>query len=281
MGRRSFLRMLALGSSLALAGCAPAVKALGKRVKRSHAAVPPTTTTTPYPTPLPPVVLNDFPPPVPGSPTTIFGGPGGTKQIALTIDDGYCAECISSYVTFVQDSGIHITLSPNGVFGPLWMSHLPIVRPLIEAGQVQIGNHTWDHRSLLTLSNAAVADEITRNEVWIEDTFGITARPWFRPPYGSHDKRTDDIAGELGYTNIVMWNGSFGDSEAISPEQLLQLAAQYLQPTVIMLGHLNHTTILSLFPQIEALIEERGLQPVTLDEMFGTFRNGTSPSSVQ
>ncbi len=275
--------MLALGASLTLAGCSSGISALAKSVKRPSSESPSThaTTTVPQPPPLPPVVLNDIPVPVPGSPKTIFEGPGGTRQIALSIDDGYCSECISSYVAFVEQSGIHITFSPNGVFGPLWTSQLPIVRPLIEAGQVQIGNHTWDHQDLVKLSDAAVSDEITRNESWIEDTFGITARPWFRPPYGSHDTRTDDIAGKLGYTNILMWNGSFGDSEVISPQQLLSLASQYLQPQTIMLGHLNHPTILSLFPQIQALIEQRSLQPVTLDEMFGTARNGISPLQLQ
>jgi peptidoglycan-N-acetylglucosamine deacetylase len=44
------------------------------------------------------------------------------------------------------------------------------------------------------------------------------------------------------------------------------------EPGHIVLGHLNHPTVLSLFSQIEAIITERGLQPVTLDEMFGTSR---------
>jgi peptidoglycan-N-acetylglucosamine deacetylase len=39
-----------------------------------------------------------------------------------------------------------------------------------------------------------------------------------------------------------------------------------------MLGHANHPTILSLFPQVQAIIAQRNLQPVTLDEMFGTSR---------
>ena len=39
-----------------------------------------------------------------------------------------------------------------------------------------------------------------------------------------------------------------------------------------MLGHLNHPTVLSLFGQIQSLIAERNLDPVTLDEMFGTSR---------
>jgi hypothetical protein len=39
-----------------------------------------------------------------------------------------------------------------------------------------------------------------------------------------------------------------------------------------MLGHANHPTVSALFDQIQALIAQRGLQPVTLDEMFGTSR---------
>ncbi|HEY6624126.1 MAG TPA: hypothetical protein VIX85_09860 [Acidimicrobiales bacterium] len=70
----------------------------------------------------------------------------------------------------------------------------------------------------------------------------------------------------------MMWNGSFGDSEVISPQQLMNLAQQYLTPGTIVLGHLNHPTVLSLFGQIQALIAERNLDPVTLDEMFGTSR---------
>ena len=112
-----------------------------------------------------------------------------------------------------------------------------------------------------------------RNDEWIRDQIGITSRPWFRPPYGLNDARTDDIAGGLGFTHVLMWNGSFGDSTPIAPAQILALARQYLKPGTIMLGHANRTTIVPLLPQIHEMITERGLDPVTLDEMFGTARS--------
>jgi peptidoglycan-N-acetylglucosamine deacetylase len=219
------------------------------------------------------VQLDAIPPPHPGLPFTISEGPKGGRRIALTIDDGFCAPCADFYVSLAQGTGIHLTFSPNGVYGPIWDPLAASLLPLIQQGQVQIGNHTYHHYNLLALSDAAVDEEIQRNEEWIASTFGITARPWFRPPYGDHDDRTDDIAGELGYTNILMWNGSFGDSTPIAPAQLLQLARRYLEPGTIMLGHANYTTIEPLWDQIAQLIDERGLQPVTLDEMFGTSRN--------
>ena len=69
-----------------------------------------------------------------------------------------------------------------------------------------------------------------------------------------------------------MWNGSFSDSEVVSPQFLLAQAAQYLQPGVINLGHANHPAVLSCFDQLVALIHSRNLTPATLDEMFGTSR---------
>lgn len=212
-----------------------------------------------------------FPEPHPGAPTVVLGGPK-SNMIALTIDDGYCDECVAGYVDFAERTGIHITFSPNGRYAPVWAPHVARLRPLIEAEQVQIANHTWSHRNLLGLSDKAIRDDIERNEEWIQQTFGITARPWFRPPFGAHSRRTDQVAGTLGYTEIVMWNGSFGDATLERPQELLDLARRWLRPGTIMLGHANHPTVIHLFDEIQGIIAERGLQPVTLDAMFGTSR---------
>jgi peptidoglycan/xylan/chitin deacetylase (PgdA/CDA1 family) len=190
----------------------------------------------------------------------------------LTIDDGYSPETVAGYVAFAQRSKIPITFSPNGAYRSIWDRHAAALRPLIEAGQVQIGNHTWTHRNLLGRPDAAIRADVAKNEEWIQQTFGITSRPWFRPPYGSHNTHVDGLLGELGYTKILLWNGSFGDSTLLTPQQLIGLASRYLQPGTIMLGHANHQTVLGLFGQIEKLISDRHLQPVTLDTMFGTSR---------
>jgi hypothetical protein len=45
-----------------------------------------------------------------------------------------------------------------------------------------------------------------------------------------------------------------------------------LRGGAIVLGHANHPTVLGLFDQLQALITQRNLQPVTLDTMFDTSR---------
>ena len=98
------------------------------------------------------------------------------------------------------------------------------------------------------------------------------ARPYYRPPFGHHSPAIDEVAGGLGYTRTVMWNGSFSDSEVVTTGFLLAQAAKYLQPGVINLGHANHPAVLSCFDQLVELVHSPNLTPVTLDEMFGTSR---------
>lgn len=301
LGRRRFIGLLGLGLASILSGCtnelfhseASANTGPQSLAKQMDSEIPPneglpagsdlegsgpptirTTPTTPPPS-VPPtqtVQLDNIPAAQPGRPRTVAHGQSTSNQVAITIDDGYCADCVAAYVAFAESSGIHITFSPNGVYRDLWVPHAPTLRALVQSGQVQIGNHTYSHLDVTRLSAARVQTELERNEYWIQQTFGITARPWYRPPYGFHNSRTDDIAGELGFTQILMWNGSFGDAKLLTPQQLMSQATRYLRGGNIVLGHANHPTATHLFPQIEAIISQRGLVPVTLDEMFGTSR---------
>jgi peptidoglycan/xylan/chitin deacetylase (PgdA/CDA1 family) len=209
----------------------------------------------------------------PGPGKVLFrGAQVAGRRIALTVDDGTSAEVVAGYVEFAQRSGVHLTLSPNAVYNHEWAPHAGVLRPLIAAGQVQIMNHTFHHHDLRTLDEAGIRAELERNDEWVIKTFGITTRPYYRPPYGFHNPNIDGVAAQLGYTRTVMWNGSFGDAKTITPEFLLSQARKYLQPGVIMLGHANHPTVVGLFDQLLGLIHDRQLEPVTLDEMFGTSR---------
>ena len=272
--RRDFLTLLTGGMVAALTGCTGG----GSQRGRATGAHGPTTSVAPGAGPsttrsrLPPPPLPPIPPPRPGHPNVILRAPKPTNQVALTIDDGYCRECVAGYVAFAERTGIQLTFSPNGRFGDLWRPHTRVLRPLIAAGQVQIGNHTWSHPDLLRANDGAVRVEIERNEDWIQKTFGITARPYFRPPFGRHDRRVDELAGSLGYTSIMMWNGTLGDATVETPGELLGLADKWVRAGSIVLGHANHPTVLRLFDELQGLLARRALAPVTIDAMFGTSR---------
>ncbi len=271
--RRAFLGLLGLGIASVLAGCDSPGRAAttASHLRRGlHPAATAAPATPPPPSPAP------IPPPVPGPSSVIWQGPPAAvaaRQVAITIDDGYCAECAEAYASLAQTTGIHITFNPNGCYGEIWTPLAETLKPLIEIGQVQIGNHTFNHLDLTELADTQITAQLEHNEEWIQQTYGITARPWWRPPYGYHDARTDELAASLGYTNVLMWNGSYGDSTLLKPAELLRLARQYFHPGAVMLGHANYPTVTQLFPQIAGILANRGLHPVTLDEMFGTSRS--------
>src|SRR5262249_47369612 len=150
-------------------------------------------------------------------------------------------------------TGMPLTFCPNGYIST-WASVVPQIRALVETGQVQIVNHTWSHPDMRKLNDADVQGQLQRNEDWIQKSFGVTARPWWRPPFGYHNARTDAAAGQIGYTKTLTWNGTLGDSGDIKAETELDLANRYFRPGVVLLGHANRMTVVGLFDQLQGLL---------------------------
>ena len=216
-----------------------------------------------------------FPPAVAGPATTFTRAPLPTRRIALTIDDGYDDATLSAYLDLAEKSGLPLTFDAIGKLAPNWERHADRIKHLAGKGQVQIANHTFHHLDLRTLSDRSIRNEIQSNEEWIEKTFGVTSRPYLRPPNGSHDSRTDAIAGQLGFTRILLWQGSFDDSRLLDAPTLMENAQGALLPGAIVVGHANYPTVVSEFPKIMDLIRARGLVPVTVDTLCGTGRPGS------
>ena len=59
------------------------------------------------------------------------------------MDDGHDRESVAAYVRFATDSGLALTSNSNGSYAAEWAPHADALAPLIAAGQVQIGNHTF------------------------------------------------------------------------------------------------------------------------------------------
>jgi len=193
--------------------------------------------------------------------------PGNNTAVALTIDDGNSSAVVEAYTKLALATGLRLTFFLNGS-KPSWTDHAPALRKLVDNGQVQMANHTWSHPDLTKLSSKEIADELMTNHDFIKKTYGVDARPYFRPPYGFHDDRVDSVAASVGYTVPVLWYGSLSDATLITDAELLQSANQWLLERHIVIGHANHPTVTRHFDEIIAIIANRGLVPVTLDDIF-------------
>ncbi|GAA2224697.1 hypothetical protein GCM10009851_05230 [Herbiconiux moechotypicola] len=193
--------------------------------------------------------------------------PGEGNLLAWTVDDGSNGEVIRLYTEFAAATGTRLTYFLNGAYGG-WADNAELLRPLVQSGQIQLGNHTFDHADLTSLSDSGVIDQLQRNHDFIEATYGVDARPYFRPPYGYHDDRVDALAASIGYTCPVLWYGSLSDSGLITPEQVVGFAERWFLPQHIVIGHLNFLPVTEVFGRLGEIVAERGLQTVTLDDVF-------------
>jgi len=193
--------------------------------------------------------------------------PGNDNQLALTIDDGASVQVVGAFADFCRDSGIRLTFFVNGA-NSSWSVNAPALRPMVDSGQIQLGNHTWSHPDITRIGSAAVADQIRRNADFLRNTYGVDGVPFFRPPYGRHTPTSDRIAADQGYTTITLWSGSIGDDVPISDAGLIAAAQKSLQPDQIVLGHANLPTVTHCFPQLLDIIHNRNLQTVTLNDVF-------------
>jgi len=198
---------------------------------------------------------------------TLFRLPGDTKTVALTIDDGTNETVIEGYAKLARDTGLRLTFFCNGVNSG-WTSHADLLRPLHDENQIFIANHTWSHHDLLRLSPAEVADQVRRNEAFLQKTYGTLGRPFMRPPYGSHDHALDAQLADLGYPAVTMWLGSLDDSTVQKPAAIIESAKQWMLPGHIVIGHANHLPVTKVYGQLVEIIRARALQPVHLGDVF-------------
>ncbi|MGY1771502.1 polysaccharide deacetylase family protein [Blastococcus sp. SYSU D00813] len=257
MERRRFVLLLAAGVLGAAVGRGTAglVEEPREVVARGRLVAPAAATPTQPPGTLPPPL------------GVVDRLPGEGTRIALTIDDGTNSAVVGAFTELAAETGLRLTFFPNGCYRS-WTDNARALAPLVESGQVAMGNHTWSHPDLRTLDDAAVAEEITRNRRFLADTFGAGGTPFFRPPYGSRDARVDRIAADCGHPTVAMWEGTLEDHRVLTAGELMAAARRWFAAESIVIGHANHATVTTVFDQLTALLAERALESVTLADVW-------------
>ena len=293
MDRRTFVAGAAALSALGLAGCTSQPSPFGfpGETGRPDSRADPTRTPRASPSASPRPGLSATPSPTPGhtpspiptlvpygpytGPTAALPAPGTVitrlpfdgDYLAWTVDDGADPAVIRAYAEMAAATGIRLTFFANGMY-PGWKAAADALLPLVQSGQVVIGNHTYSHTALTKLSDAGIRAELSRNDRYLTDLFGVSPKPFFRPPYGYRTARTDRAAASVGYTVPVMWYGSLSDSGRITPEQVVSFAEQYFLPRHIVIGHANFPGVVSAFPRLRDILIQRNLRPVTLRDVY-------------
>ena len=131
---------------------------------------------------------------------TFTGLACGTKQLALTYDDGPNDPHTFRLLEVLVKHNVRATFF---LIGRYVRERGDIAREVAQAGHV-IGNHTFTHPLLSLKSAAEVRKELTDCRCTLEDTIGKHSN-LFRPPFGARRPAVLRTARELGLEPI-MWN---------------------------------------------------------------------------
>jgi peptidoglycan/xylan/chitin deacetylase (PgdA/CDA1 family) len=131
---------------------------------------------------------------------TFTGGIRGSKQIALTYDDGPNDGHTANLLEVLAKHDVRATFF---MIGSYVRQRPAIARAVSQAGHV-IGNHTFTHPRLIFKSAAQTRIQISDCHSALQDAVGDHSS-LFRPPFGGRRPSTLRIASQRGL-QTVMWN---------------------------------------------------------------------------
>jgi peptidoglycan/xylan/chitin deacetylase (PgdA/CDA1 family) len=201
--------------------------------------------------------------PAPG--THVHSIPTTEKVVVLTFDDWYRYDYLQRTLAILKSEGVPATFFPTGSCeeGYPWRT-----QQILDAG-CDLGNHTYSHKYLTSLSNAQVLWQIQKAEDCHAKTGAPDYAPLFRAPGGSESARILGLLGQQGYVD-ALWSVSAGDTSGYATTaSVTKTVLSKLHPGAIILMHISQHTTPAALPAIIAGIKAQGYTIVDLrDTLF-------------
>ncbi|MFI5102246.1 MAG: polysaccharide deacetylase family protein [Terriglobales bacterium] len=162
---------------------------------------------------------------------TFARGDPGSRQIALTFDDGPNDPHTLKLLEVLAKHSVRATFF---MIGRYVRQRPDIARTVAEAGHV-IGNHTSTHPLLIFESAAHTRSQLIDCREALQDAIGEHSN-LFRPPFGGRRPATLRIVRELGL-QTVMWNVTGHDWNAPAAAAIEKKVARQIRGGDVILLH--------------------------------------------
>jgi len=162
---------------------------------------------------------------------TFSGQARGSRQIALTFDDGPNDPHTLRLLEVLARHGVQATFF---LIGRYVQQRPDIAREIARAGHV-IGNHTFTHPLLIFKSETEIRQELIQCRSALQDAVGQHSN-LFRPPFGGRRPAVLRVARELGLAP-VMWNVTGYDWKAPPAEAIERKVAKQIRGGDVILLH--------------------------------------------
>ena len=207
--------------------------------------------------------------------------PTTRKVVALTFDCGSSAAGVASILKTLHRTDATATFFLTGRFAETYPRRARAI-----AARYPIGNHTYGHAHLTSLSSSGVVAEVRRAARAIRAAARRDPRPLFRFPYGDRDARTIALVNGLGY-GAIGWTvdtlGWQGRSAGRSVGSVVERVLSALRPGAIVLMHAGaapdgSTLDADALPRLITALRRRGYELVTVRPYVVGKPRGSRPA---
>ena len=172
--------------------------------------------------------------------------------VGLTFDDGPSNDHTPALLNALKQNGLKATLFNEGQYAAAYPAQ---VQAEVAAG-MWIGNHSYDHPHLTTLSQSQIDSEIGRTQTAIASAGGGTPK-LFRPPYGETNSTVKAVEAKYGLTEII-WDIDSQDWNGASVAQIVQANSQLTNGQIILMHEWPANTLTAI-PQIAQVLASHNL----------------------
>lgn len=182
----------------------------------------------------PKVHLRDLPP------APIYRGHPEKKMVALTINVAWGNEYLPNMLETLKKHNVKATFFLEG----RWVKENPNLAKMIAEADQEVGNHSYTHPNMKTISAGMIEEQLTKTNDMIEATTNQQVR-WFAPPSGSFRDEVVNLAAKHGM-GTIMWTVDTIDWQRPEPSVLLNRVLTKVHPGGIILMHPTSSTARSL-----------------------------------
>lgn len=137
---------------------------------------------------------------------SIFMGNSEQKTLYLTFDNGYENGYTSQILDTLRDKKVPAIFFVTGHYVK---TQQELLKRMKAEGHL-IGNHSWSHPDMTTVSDAQIKEELDKVKAEVTSVTGQQHMKYLRPPRGIFSARVLDVSSKLGYTN-VFWSIAYKD----------------------------------------------------------------------
>ncbi|MEU8602342.1 polysaccharide deacetylase family protein [Streptomyces parvulus] len=168
-------------------------------------------------------------PPVRSEPILRMTGRGRT--MLLTFDDGPHPDYTPDILDTLAEYDVRATFF---VCGEMADFNRDLISRMADEGHV-VGNHTWSHPLLTSLSRRRIRSEMERTSEVVDKACGEPPR-WFRAPYGAWNRNAFRIGADLGMEPLA-WTVDTLDWTTPGTRTIVDRVEDGAAPGVVVLSH--------------------------------------------